>query len=67
MIKQVTMYTVECDSCKVTTADLGGTHDEDPLLAEMEATLMEWHFENGEHTCPNCWEYYFKENLAESI
>lgn len=62
MIKQVTVYTVECDSCRVTTSDLGTPYDEDAGLAEIESQLMGWTEDvDGKHLCPNCAEYLAEE------
>lgn len=58
MIKQVTTYTVKCDSCHITTADLGAPYDEDAGLAETESQIMGWIEDvDGKHLCPNCLEY----------
>lgn len=57
MIKEVTMYTVECDRCKKTSgedSEYAGWGDKD--YAVEEAMSDDWiEHTDGKHYCPDCY------------
>lgn len=54
-IKQVTMYTLECENCgRISTdgSEYGGFTDVHG--AEQDAQEIGWHIEDGKHYCYDC-------------
>jgi hypothetical protein len=64
MIKEVTMYTILCDGCGKDVCD--GTEYSawnDTSYVVDSAIEDNWHVEDGNHYCPNCFEYDDDDNL----
>ena len=63
-VKEVTMYTIECDNCN---SSLGDRSDycawTDEITAYDEADRQEWHFGDGKDYCPDCYTYDDDDNL----
>jgi len=57
MIAEITMYTIECDSCKATIgqdSEYSCWNDENYALDE--AIDHDWIEHEGNHYCPNCYK-----------
>jgi hypothetical protein len=64
MIQEVTMFTIICDGCGKDVFD--GTEysgfDYEPYVVDV-AIEGNWHVEDGEHYCTDCYEYDDEDNL----
>ena len=65
MIKEVKMYTVICDNCGI---DVNESEEiscwGDEGYAEDCAMEADWIQEDGNHYCPDCFEYDDEDNLV---
>ena len=64
MIKEVKMYTVQCDNCKCTSGDnseFSCWNDESTALDE--AKESEWIESEGKHYCPDCYSIDDDDNI----
>ena len=64
-IIKVTMYTVQCDNCKITSGDndeFSCWNDESNALEN--ATNKDWIEHKGKHYCPNCYTIDKDDNIT---
>lgn len=64
MIKEVTMYTVQCDNCKCTSgdnSDYAAWEGEESAL--IDAHEDGWVKVDDKHYCPDCYYYDSEDNL----
>ena len=65
MIKEVQMFTVVCDNCKLdigTVGEYSAWNDEN--YAETNAMESDWQKEEDKHYCPDCFEYDDEDNFV---